>query len=60
MSNNLQIQSFVVAKHKASFLLACKNTVQNVLFFVQLFYITVYYFVLCKQTCHLQISLELG
>ena len=43
--------SSVVARHKASFLLAFKN----VLVFVQLFYITTYYFVLYKQTCHLEI-----
>ena len=54
MSNNFQM----VARYKASFVLALKNTVQKVLFFVQLFYITIYYFVLNKQTCHLQIWLE--
>ena len=36
---------------KASFLLAFKNTVQNNLFFVQLFCIAIYYFVLYKQIC---------
>ena len=58
MSNKSQIYSSVVARHKASFLLAFKSTAQNVLFFVQLFYITIYYFILYKQTYHLQIWLE--
>ena len=47
-------QNSVVGRQKASFLLVFKN----VLVFVQLFYITVYYFVLYKQTCLLQIWLE--
>ena len=54
MSDNFQM----VAKYKTSFVLALKNTVQKVLFFVQLFYIAIYCFVLHKQTCHLQIRLE--
>ena len=54
MSNNFQIQGSVVARHRASFLLEFKN----VLVFVQLFFITIYYFLFYKQTFHLQIWVE--
>ena len=49
---------FVVANHKVSLLLKFINTAKNSLFFVKLFYITIYYFVSNKQICHLQILLE--
>ena len=55
LNNGLNMSIAVVARPKASLSFALKKKpVQNVLFFVKLFYITIFYFALYKQICHLQ------